>query len=176
MERTHRALLTSCLLLGLMGLSAGATAAPGDWKIGLSPGFSDELDGETKSGLGLQAYAQYGLGEYVDLVFTGGWTEHALGNGQAHRITQAQLGFSFNLDVLVVVPFAQLRLGWLSRWNHEEADDHGVGASLALGADWLATEHFHLGLAFELSSMLSHMDQHPVCLGVNLRLGWTFLD
>ncbi|MBW2702825.1 MAG: hypothetical protein JRF33_18540 [Deltaproteobacteria bacterium] len=165
-------LLALVLMSSPLGIEK-ASAAPNDLKLGLAPYFAFEFTGENQHGMGGMLYGELGLSEYVGLLATAGYAHHGLGDGPSYDQLHADIGFAFNLDVLVLVPFAHVRMGLTQRGPKETL---GVGASLAFGADYLLSENLHLGLATELTAMLSHLESHPPGLRFILRLGWTFLD
>lgn len=170
MKRTFFWGLLGLLVIGGIGQ---ASAAPDDWKLGLAPYFAFEFTKENQHGLGGMLYGEFGLSEYVGLLVTAGYAHHALGETPSYDQLHTDIGFAFNLDVLVLVPFAHVRMGLAQRGPEETL---GVCANLVIGTDYLLSENLHLGLAAELTTLLSHPGSHPPGLRFSLRLGWTFLD
>jgi len=129
-----------------------------------------------KDGVGFQAYFDLGLTETLSLTASGGFSSHFVGDGQAYSLANAGAGILYNIDVLVIVPFASVRLGWLYQNFEEEVATHGLGVSVAVGFDYLVTEYFTVGFAAEYHGMLTDLDVFPAYLACTTRIGFRLPD
>ncbi len=169
----------SCALALAAALVVGpglARAEAWELKAGLGPLFGTDFLPEHQDALGGQLYLQLGVSELWSVTAGGGYARHFLGDGLGAHVVHAGLGVAASLDVLVVVPYLELRLGYLRRDVDGQACAQGLGLVAALGADYLLTDSFTLGLALEYHGMLTDLAAFPAYLAVNLRAGLRFLD
>jgi hypothetical protein len=141
--------------LGSQLFSPVARAELGDFKAGAGPVYGSTFSPREKDGAGFQTYLELGLSDCWSIVAGGGANFHEIAGGDPYRLYNFGLGISYNLDVLVVVPFVSMKAGWLYRANPDRAADSGLGFSVALGFDYLWTENFTVGLAAEYHGLLS---------------------
>jgi hypothetical protein len=159
-----------------VGQATPARAEAWELKLGLGPAFATEFDPLTREGLGGQVYAQLGVSEIFSLTAGAGYLHHFLGSGLSGQVVHVGLGLAASLDVLVVVPYLELRLGYLWQQVENQPRSQGLGLTIALGADYLWTDRFTAGLALEYHGLLTDFDVLPAYLSVNLRMGLRFLD
>jgi hypothetical protein len=144
------------------------------WDIhaGIGPDYATTFRSYEKDGMGFHAYFDLGLTETLNLSAVGGYNAHFVGGGNEYSIADACLGLSYNLDILVVVPFAAVRLGWIGQQPNETNDLHGLGLSVGIGFDYLVTDYFTLGLAAEYLGMITSFDIIPAYVSFVGRIGF----
>lgn len=157
-----------------MALLAGGPSAAEMWdfKAGIGPVYGSEFSRTEKDGLGFQAYCELGLNDVLSLTAGGGYTEHLVGEGSAYSLTNLGVGVVYNIDVLVVVPFLSLRMGWLYKRPDQGEVLYGLGLSVAVGFDYLLTENFTLGFAAEYHGMLTEIQDFPAYAAFTGRVGF----
>ncbi len=99
-----------------------------------------------KDGVGFQAYFDLGLTETLSLTASGGFSSHFVGDGQAYSLANAGAGILYNIDVLVIVPFASVRLGWLYQ-NFETEElvcDFVIVFNHLAATRWVVQQFIHL--------------------------------
>ncbi len=74
--------------------------------------------------------------------------------------------------MLVVVPYLSLRFGWLYQSPDQDPAVSGLGASIALGFDYLWTDSFTVGFAAEYHGMLTDWDAFPAWVAFTGRMGF----
>ncbi len=146
-----------------------------DFKAGFGPVYGSRFSRAYKDGLGFQAYCDLGLSDVLSLTAGGGYTRHFIGGGSEYSLTNLGVGVLYNIDVLVVVPFLSLRMGWLYR-SPEQGDEvpelSGLGLSVAIGFDYLLTESVTLGFAAEYHGMLTDLQDFPAYAAFTGRVGF----
>jgi hypothetical protein len=159
-------------------LLAGVTpswAEMWDFKAGIGPVYGSKFSRAEKDGLGFQAYCDLGLSDVLSLTAGVGYTEHFVGEGSAYSLTNLGVGVLYNIDVLVVVPFLSLRMGWMYR-SPDRGDEvpllSGLGLSVAVGFDYLLTENFTVGFAAEYHGMLTDFQDFPAYAAFTGRVGF----
>ncbi|MFC1654504.1 hypothetical protein ACFL2F_01755 [Myxococcota bacterium] len=143
-----------------------------DFKAGIGPVYGSKFSRAEQDGLGFQAYCELGLSDVLSLTAGGGYTEHFIGEGSAYSLTNLGVGLLYNIDVLVVVPFLSLRMGWLYKSPDQGEVLSGLGVSVAIGFDYLVTETFTLGFAAEYHGMLTEMEAFPAYAAFTGRVGF----
>ena len=170
-HNVSRCLIIPALLLAL--LPAGpAGAEMWDLKLGIGPVYGSEFRTNRPDGLGFQAYCELGLSDVLSLTAGGGYTGHFVGDGTGYSLSNLGIGLLYNIDVLVVVPFLSLRMGWLQKTPDQGEVLSGLGVSVAIGFDYLVTETFTLGFAAEYHGMLTDIDAFPAYAAFTGRVGF----
>ena len=144
-------------------------------KTGVGPVFGTEFTETRKAGIGLQGYFEFGLSELFNATFSAGYVQHSLGSGESYGLTHAGLGVSVNLDVLTIVPYLSVRLGFLHQ-NFSDRSISGLGMAGSIGGDYLVTDSFTLGLALEYHGLVTDLDGLPSYLAIAVRCGYRWLD
>jgi hypothetical protein len=143
-----------------------------DLKAGIGPVYGSEFSRTKQDGLGFQAYCDLGLSDVLSLTAGGGYTGHFVGEGSGYSLSNLGIGLLYNIDVLVVVPFLSLRMGWLQMIPDRGEVLSGLGVSVAIGFDYLVTETFTLGFAAEYHGMLTDIDAFPAYAAFTGRVGF----
>ena len=152
-----------------------AFAAQGDtydFKAGIGPVYGTSFTAAKKDGLGFSAYLELGLTETLSLTVGTGYTDQFIGVGEAFSLTHVGLGLLYNIDVLVVVPYLSLRFGWLYKSPDQDESVSGLGATIALGFDYLWTDSFTVGFAAEYHGMLTDLEAFPAYVAFTGRVGF----
>lgn len=166
-----RYLVIPLALLVLLG-AGPSQAEQWDFKLGIGPVYGSEFRTNRPDGLGFQAYCDLGLSDVLFLTTGGGYTGHFIGDGTGYSLSNLGIGLLYNIDVLVVVPFLSLRMGWLQKTPDQGEVLSGLGVSVAIGFDYLITENFTLGFAAEYHGMLTEVDAFPAYAAFTGRVGF----
>lgn len=163
------------LALAILFRAEPSAAEMWDLKMGFGPVYGSEFRTTKQDGLGFQAYCELGLSDVLSLAAGGGYTGHFIGDGTGYSLSNLGIGLLYNIDVLVVVPFLSLRMGWL-HMSPDHGDEvpslSGLGVSVAIGFDYLVTETFTLGFAAEYHGMLTDIDAFPAYAAFTGRVGF----
>lgn len=143
-----------------------------DFKAGIGPVYGSKFSSAWKDGVGFSAYCDLGLSDVLSLTAGGGYTRHFIGEGSAYSLSNVGVGVLYNIDVLVVVPFLSLRMGWLHMSPDQGEVLSGLGMTVAVGFDYLLTENFTLGFAAEYYGMLTDMQAFPAYAAFTGRVGF----
>jgi hypothetical protein len=160
------------LVLLLLVANSPSRAEMWDFKAGVGPVYGSKFSRAEKDGVGFQAYCELGLNDVLSLTAGGGYTRHFVGEGSAYSLTNLGMGVLYNIDVLVVVPYLSLRMGWLHKIPDQGEVLSGLGLSVAIGFDYLLTETFTLGFAAEYHGMLTDMNSFPAYAAFTGRVGF----
>jgi hypothetical protein len=160
--------LTLTILLG----AEPSAAEMWDLKMGAGPVYGSEFRTTKQDGLGFQGYCELGLSDVLSLAAGGGYTGHFIGDGTGYSLSNLGIGLLYNIDVLVVVPFLSLRMGWLQMSPDQGEVLSGLGVSVAIGFDYLVTETFTLGFAAEYHGLLTDIDAFPAYAAFTGRVGF----
>lgn len=171
-----RHLVMTSLALVCVAAAVAVHAEAWEVRLGAGPVYGSTFRTNQPDGYGFCAYADLGLTELVSLTAAGGYVHHVIGDGEDYSLSHAGGGVLVNLDVLVVVPYAALRVGWLRRAPDAGEVDAGLGVAFALGFDYLVTDHFTLGFAAEYHGMLTNLADFPAYVGFTGRLGLRLPD
>ncbi|MBN2498790.1 MAG: hypothetical protein JXR96_29635 [Deltaproteobacteria bacterium] len=164
--------LGSVLMCGfLLASPSSAWAELGDISLNFGPLFGTEFDSQRKDGLGAQLTFDVGLSEFFSFTAGAGYVRHFIGGGEAYQLIHAGAGLVYKLDILIVVPFLSVRLGFL-HLAFDEQSRSGVGFSAAIGVDYLWSESFSAGLSLGYHGMLSDLEGFPSYLAVDARFGF----
>jgi hypothetical protein len=158
--------------LGSQIFSTEARAEFGDFKAGAGPVYGTTFSSQEKDGVGFQGYLELGLSDSWSIVAGGGANFHQIAGGDPYRLYNLGIGASYNLDVLVVVPFVSMKVGWLYRDKPDQAADVGLGFSLAVGFDYLWSEFFTVGFAAEYHGLLTDLPTIPGYAAFTGRVGF----
>ncbi|NMB75152.1 MAG: hypothetical protein GYA21_08480 [Myxococcales bacterium] len=160
------------MLFGYLLPATTVRAEPFDLSLGAAFAYGTTLDQNEKDGLGASAYGALGLSDTMSLSLAGAFYEHSLGSGESYRLFNVGAGILYNLDVLAIVPFAALRVGYLARLGDGDGLlDGGLSLSVSVGFDYLVTEYLTAGLCAEYLGLLTSFDSFPAHAGFSLRLG-----
>jgi hypothetical protein len=138
-----------------------AHAEPWDLAASLGPAFGSTFRESEQDGLGAEAAFELGLTDTLALSLGTGFAQHFIGSGEGYSLFHATGGILYKLDVLVVVPFAAVRLGYLGRFLDSSESTQGLALSVGVGFDYLWTEHFTLGFAAEYLGLLTDLSAFP---------------
>ena len=183
-------------LLCLTALAASGTsltprparADADDWQVAGRAGLASVVvDGRSPLGAGVGTDVQYGINDTfaARLSLSGG-----LQRGSADPKQQlpggniwsyaAFAGFGYTMDVLRLLPTFEAGIGVLGVRGAVQKDHTAVGMQLGIGADYLLTPRFSLGLTaqyvFAPFDLLSHVltgDQVPQAFDLGVRATWT---
>jgi len=165
-----------------------ARADADEWQVAGRTGITSVVvDGRSPLGVGLGTEVQYGINDTfaARLSLSGGLhrvsaqTKPTLPGGNIWSYA-AFAGFGYTMDVLRLLPTFQAGIGVLGVRGAVENDHTAIGMQLGLGADYLLTPRFSLGLTaqyvFAPFDLLSHVltgDQVPQAFDFGVRATWT---
>jgi hypothetical protein len=164
------------ILTGLWLAGPSARAELLDFKAGAGPFYGTTFSKGEKDGLGVAAYLELGLTETLSVMAGGGYANHFIGDGEAYQLAVADVGIQYAIDVLVVVPFLALRLGWLHRAPEDGAGTSGLGMTFSVGFDYLWTDNFTVGFSAEYHGMLTDFNLFPAYAAFTTRIGFRLED
>lgn len=185
-RRHHQIALTAVVLL--VGLSSGgARADEDDWQVAARAGLAGVVaDGRSPLGFGLGGDVQYGLDDAwaVRLSLAGAGQsvdadkEHMLPGGTMWSYA-AFAGLGYTMDVLRLLPTFEAGLGILGVRGAVKKNQLAVGVQIGLGADYLLTPRFSVGLTaqyvfapFDLFSHVLTGEQTPQAFAFCTRATW----
>ena len=159
---------------GLFWLLCPGTAGgeAGDVEAGLGPVYASTFRADQKAGVGLQIFLDVGLTDTLSVSAGAGWCSHFVGVGRAYVLRHTEIGLLYRIDILRIVPFAALKLGWLERDFEDRAADSGLSITAALGFDYLLTAYFSLGFAAEYHGLIDEWEAFPRYVAFTTRLGF----
>jgi hypothetical protein len=172
-------------------LVAGAHPARAERRelhLGIAPAYAiTYVDQRSPSGGGGDARIQYSITDAVGIQAVGGMTAHPLAPDEEMKLKAglmltwyANVGVVYALDVVRVMPFFELSLGALGVIHSEEGSTKpptqsiGAAAMLGLGADYLVSRRFSVGVALRYHASLSDLEKIPLYLTVGPRLQLRF--
>lgn len=181
--------LLGALAVCLFSLAPGrARADTDDWQLAARVGTASVVvDGRSPLGVGVGTDLQYGINDTfaARLSVTGGLQrvstdpKKQLPDGDIWSYA-AFAGFGYTMDVLRLLPSFEAGIGVLGVRGAVKKDHAAVGMQLGLGADYLLTPRFSLGLTaqyvFAPFDLLSHVltgDQVPQAFNFAARATWT---
>lgn len=179
-----RALPIVALASVVLAAPTAVQAEQRDLTIGLQPSYGlTYIDDRTPSGGGGTLHVSYGITDAVGVQLQGGVTAHPLAAvmddmnmlpGGLLLTWQASAGIVYALDIVRIVPFFEANIGVLGAWIR--TDDKKIqssvaaGASLGLGADYLISRRWAVGVAVRYHAFLTNISQIPIYLTVGPRL------
>jgi hypothetical protein len=145
-----------------------------DVKAGIGLAYGTTFSEADHDGLGARATFDLGLTETLALSVGGGFVHHFIGGGDLYTEADASLGLLYNIDVLEIVPFVAVRLGWLMRSfdSAERESSQGLGLSVSIGFDYLWTDNFTVGMAAEYQGLLTDFSSFPAWVAFTARIGF----
>lgn len=187
-------------LLGAVGLCLAATDAQAEQReftLGLQPQYGlTYLDNRQASGGGGSLHLAYGITDAVGVQLLAGATGHPLSpiepedpSAKADPGGQlvswhASAGIVYALDVVRIVPFFEANIGVLGLYRSTNPSGNqksptiehalNVGASLGLGADYLITRRWSVGVAIRYHAFLTDLARIPIYLTVGPRVSLRF--
>jgi len=181
--------LFACLIACLSsGGGSPARADADDWQVAGRAGVASVVvDGRSPLGVGAGSDIQYGINDTfaARLSLSGGLqhvsvdTNNKLPGGSIYSYA-AFAGFGYTMDVLRLLPTFEAGLGVWGVRGAVKSDHTSVGAQLGIGADYLLTPRFSLGLTaqyvFAPFDLLQHVltgDQVPQAFAFTARATWT---
>lgn len=182
-------LLRAIFLAALFAIGAPRTAAAEQRELamGVQPVYGlTYIDERSPSGGGGIAHLSYGITDAVGVQVQGGATAHPLAAlmDDTHMLPagtlvtwQASAGIFYALDVVRVVPFFEASLGALGTFiRTSEGVEHTINAAaaLGLGADYLISRRWAVGVAVRYHAVLSDLSRIPIYLTVGPRITLRF--
>ena len=165
-----------------------ARADADDWQLAGRAGVASVVvDGRSPLGAGVGTDVQYGINDTfaARLSLSGGLQrvsadpKQQLPGGSIWSYA-AFAGFGYTMDVLRLLPTFEAGIGVLGVRGAVKNDHTAIGMQLGLGADYLLTPRFSLGLTaqyvFAPFDLLSHVltgDQVPRAFNFAARATWT---
>lgn len=174
------AILSSLFLVVAMGT---ASAEQRELSIGLQPAYGlTYIDQRTPSGGGGFMHLAYGITDALGVQVTGGATAHPVAALEDEMnplpaglllTWQATAGIVYSLDIVRIVPFFEAGIGVLGAMVRTEKGTEqtlGASASLGLGADYMITRRWALGVVIRYHLLLSDLERIPIYLTVGPRV------
>ncbi len=179
-----RALPIVALASVVMAAPTAVQAEQRDLTVGLQPSYGlTYIDDRTPSGGGGTLHVSYGITDAVGVQLQGGVTAHPLAAvmddmnmlpGGLLLTWQASAGIVYALDIVRIVPFFEANIGVLGAWIRTDdkklQSSVAAGASLGLGADYLISRRWAVGVAVRYHAFLTNISQIPIYLTVGPRL------
>lgn len=188
------------LLLGMAGVCLAATTAQAEQReftLGLQPQYGlTYLEDRQASGGGGSLHLAYGITDAVGVQLLAGASAHPLSpiepEDPSMKATpggqlvswQASAGVVYALDVVRIVPFFEANIGVLGLYRSTDPTGNqktptiehtlNVGASLGLGADYLITRRWSVGVAIRYHAFLTDLARIPIYLTVGPRVSLRF--
>ena len=166
---------------------AAARADEDDWQVAARAGLAGVVaDGRSPLGLGIGGDLQYGLDDawslHLSLAGAGKRVDadmpHMLPGGTVWSYA-AFAGLGYTMDVLRLLPTFEAGLGVLGVGGAVTSSHLAVGVQVGMGADYLLTPRFSLGLTaqyvfapFDLASHVLTGDQTPQAFAFCTRATW----
>ena len=163
-------LATSCFLFFLCN-PIDARGESWDLAGSVGPSFGSTFRESEKDGLGIEAACELGLTDTLALSLGTGFAQHFIGSGEGYSLFHATGGILYKLDVLAIVPFAAVRVGYLGQILESSPATHGLAMSVSVGFDYLLTENLTLGFAAEYLGLVSSLSAFPVYAVFTGRIG-----
>ncbi|HEY3358374.1 MAG TPA: hypothetical protein VGQ83_34315 [Polyangia bacterium] len=175
------------IIVGLLcGAPGRAAAAEGELVLSLTPVYSIiKWDQRQPSGGGGVFDATYGLTEALSLRGTIFYTAQAADADPAKGLPSgimsvggSLIGLSFAFDVLRVIPYIDIGIGALLTTGAGQKDSSGrgtfmdFGVEVGIGADYLVSRTFSLGLVARYYAFLTNLSNIPVYLWAGPRIAW----
>lgn len=168
----------------VMAAPTAVQAEQRDLTVGLQPSYGlTYIDDRTPSGGGGTLHVSYGITDAVGVQLQGGVTAHPLAAvmddmnmlpGGLLLTWQASAGIVYALDIVRIVPFFEANIGVLGAWIRTDdkklQSSVAAGASLGLGADYLISRRWAVGVAVRYHAFLTNISQIPIYLTVGPRL------
>ena len=170
--------LVSCLAGWTLG-SGGARADEDDWQVAGRAGLAGVVaDGRSPLGLGVGGDLQYGLDDAwsLHLSLSGAGqrvdadTSHMLPGGTVWSYA-AFAGLGYTMDVLRLLPTFEAGLGVLGMGGAVTSSRLAVGVQVGMGADYLLTPRFSLGLELRNHNEIEKEDGEMEWMNSALFLG-----
>jgi hypothetical protein len=178
-----RRALPACIIVGLLCAAPGrAVAGDGELVLSLDPVYSlIKWDARQPSGAGLVFDASWGLNDSLSLRGTGFYTAQLASADAANGLPSgvisiggAFLGLTYAFDVLRVIPYFDLGIGALYATGAGHKDSLDFGVEVGIGADYLLSRGFSLGLVARYYAFLTSLSAIPVYLYAGPRIAWRF--
>lgn len=162
-----------------------ARAEQRELSIGLQPAYGlTYIDERSPSGGGGILHLGYGITDALSVQIQGGLTAHPLAESmdEMHMKTlpagtlltwQASAGVAYALDIVRIVPFFEASLGvlgTLKRTKEGAERTLNAGVSLGLGADYLITRRWAVGVAIRYHAALTDLGRIPIYLTAGPRV------
>jgi hypothetical protein len=177
-----RAILAVLLCLPVLGT---ARAEQRELALGLQPAYGlTYIDERSPSGGGGILHASYGLTDAVSLQIMGGATAHPLAAVMDDMTMktlpagtlltwQVSAGVAYALDIVRIVPFFEASLGVLGTYTRTSAGVQSklnAGAAIGLGADYLISRRWAVGVAIRYHAFLTDLGRIPIYLTAGPRV------
>ena len=167
------------LLGGLAALLIPARAHGFDaqWHAGAGLGGVNASPASLGLGVGVNAYASYGLNDMFDLKLDFAASSHALtlsGNQERHGIYDVVLGLSYKIDIIEWIPYFGIGAGYmfsdLPQGVGIEPNDILLGGMI--GLDYAMSREFGIGIANRLHAAVRGGSLVDLFLRAEYRWGW----
>jgi hypothetical protein len=166
------------LILGVC-IASSARAGERELTLALTPVYSViHWDQREPGGGGLASDLTLGLSEAFSARATAFFTAHpasAAGDALPKGTIWTGgvfLGLDYAFDVLRLVPFLDMGLGALVHGSEEKRTSADFGVEVGVGADYLVTRGFSLGVMLRYYAFITSIRDIPVYLYVGPRLAW----
>ena len=179
-------MLVVVVLVGFF--SSRARADEDDWQVAGRVGLAGVVaDGRSPLGLGLGGDVQYGLDDAWAVRLSLAGAGQRVDEDKAHMLPGGTMwsyaafaGLGYTMDVLRLLPTFEAGVGVLGVRGAVKKSHLAVGVQIGLGADYLLTPRFSVGLAaqyvfapFDLFSHVLTGDQTPQAFAFCTRATWT---
>jgi hypothetical protein len=164
-------------LAGCLSVARGAAAAgEREWQVGLRLGAGTvSIDGRKPWGIAGGLDVEYGL--------TDAWAIRLSLEGSTHDVSKASdkdmrpegairtdaalIGLTYAFDVLRLVPYADLQIGFAQVQGAVTAPQSLLAMELGIGADYFVSRRFLAGLSFHYLFEPADLLSDPLNLGTN---------
>lgn len=172
----------SIALATLTGLACllserAAWAFEDQWHLGAGLGAVNASPSAIGLGIGVNAFASYGLSDMFDLKLDLKASNHPVdiaGTTQRHTVTLANLGIAYKIDIIEWIPFFGLQAGYLSSDLPEGLGLEPRGFLLGgfLGIDYAINRSFGLGVTNAWHFPVQGASLVDLFLRAEYRWGW----
>jgi hypothetical protein len=175
---SRRAIAPCALAMALLVPNAASALDEEGWQLALTGDFAYlHAAGRTGGGLGGRLEARYGVTDAWSVWGALASSFHPIDDGTM-RASTGSLGATFALDVLRVVPFAELGLSFadVDLGGAGTGAQRGLGGELALGAEYLLDPRWSLAAVarYQYFPVQLAGTARPGLFTVGLRLGRAF--
>jgi outer membrane protein W len=171
----------SLLALLVFSHPGRASAEQRELQIGLQPVYGiTYADDRSPSGGGGNLQVSYGITDALAIQVHGGLTAHPLDADMDKMLPagllmtwHASAGIMYSLDIVRIVPYFEASLGVLgvtTRAAGTVKNEVNVGAEIGLGADYMLSRRWAVGVALRYHAFLTDLSHLPLYLTVGPRV------